>query len=39
VCKKDIIKLIKNLIFKCCDKMFFFIDDPQQRIYTVPRLE
>jgi len=33
------LKLITNLIFKQCDKMCFFIDDPQQRIYTVPRLE
>lgn len=37
--KKDLQKLISNIIFKASDKMFGFIDDPQQRIYTVPRLE
>lgn len=37
--KKDLQKLISNIILKVSDKMFGFIDDPQQRIYTVPRLE
>jgi len=37
--KKDLQKLILNIILKVSDKMFSFIDDPQQRIYTVPRLE
>jgi hypothetical protein len=32
-------KLISNIIFKIKDKMFAFIYDSQQRIYTVPRLE
>jgi len=32
-------KLISNIIFKIKDKMFAFIYDKQQRIYTVPRLE
>lgn len=31
--------LIINLILTRCDRMYSFIDDPQQRIYTVPRLE
>ncbi len=33
------IKLLTNLVFKTKDRMYSFIDDPQQRIYTVPRLE
>jgi len=37
--KKDLQKLISNIIYKVSDKMFGFIDNPQQRIYTVPRLE
>lgn len=37
--KKNFKKLILNIILKVRDKMFGFIDDPQQRIYTVPRLE
>lgn len=37
--KRTNLKLIENLILLQCDKMFSFIDDPQQRIYTVPRLE
>lgn len=37
--KKDILKLVLNIIFRQCDRMLFFIDDAQQRIYTVPRLE
>jgi len=36
---KSYFKLICNIIFKIKDKMFAFIYDPQQRIYTVPRLE
>lgn len=32
-------KLISNIVFRIKDKMFAFIYDPQQRIYTVPRLE
>lgn len=35
----DFLSLIMNIIFKQCDVMYSFIDDPQQRIYTVPRLE
>ena len=31
--------LINNIVLKQCDIMNFFINDPQQRIYTVPRLE
>lgn len=31
--------LVINLILTRCDRMYSFIDDPQQRIYTVPRLE
>mgnify|MGYP005841779931 CR=1 FL=1 len=37
--KKEEIKLTKNIILKVKDKMFCFIDNPQQKIYTVPRLE
>ncbi len=37
--KKELKKLILNIVLKVRDKMFGFIDDPQQRIYTVPRLE
>ncbi len=37
--KKSVLKLTVNIIFKQCDRMLFFIDDPQQRIYTVARLE
>ncbi len=37
--KKDLQKLISTIIYKASDKMFAFIYDPQQRIYTVPRLE
>lgn len=37
--KNNFKKLILNIILKVRDKMFGFIDDPQQRIYTVPRLE
>lgn len=37
--KKDLKKLISNIVYKASDKMFAFIYDPQQRIYTVPRLE
>ncbi len=33
------LKLITNIIFKRQDRMYSFIYDPQQRIYTVPRLE
>lgn len=37
---KNLLKtLISNIIYKVRDKNFSFIDDPQQRIYTVPRLE
>ncbi len=32
-------KLPTNIIYKSKDRMFAFIYDPQQRIYTVPRLE
>jgi len=32
-------KLISNIIYQVSDRMFAFIYDPQQRIYTVPRLE
>lgn len=35
----NFLKLLINLIFKIKDRMYSFIDDPQQRIYTVPRLE
>jgi len=34
-----VINLIENIILQICDRMNSFIDDPQQRIYTVPRLE
>lgn len=36
---KFFLKLIRNIVFKIKDKMFAFIYDSQQRIYTVPRLE
>jgi len=36
---KLFLNIIHNIIFKIKDKMFAFIYDPQQRIYTVPRLE
>jgi len=32
-------KLLSNIIYQSKDRMFAFIYDPQQRIYTVPRLE
>jgi hypothetical protein len=32
-------KLATNIVYKSKDRMFAFIYDPQQRIYTVPRLE
>lgn len=32
-------KLLTNIVYKSKDRMFAFIYDPQQRIYTVPRLE
>ena len=32
-------KLPTNIIYKSKDRMFAFIYDSQQRIYTVPRLE
>lgn len=28
-----------NIVLKQCDKMNAFINDPQQKIYTVPRRE
>lgn len=31
--------LIAIIILKQCDKMNTFINDPQQKIYTVPRRE
>lgn len=31
--------LLTNIVYKSKDRMFAFIYDPQQRIYTVPRLE
>jgi hypothetical protein len=34
-----VFKLISNIVLKQCDIMHAFINDPQQRIYTVPRLE
>ena len=37
--KNNLRTLISNIIYKASDKMFAFIYDPQQRIYTVPRLE
>ena len=33
------LELIETIIFKQCDIIQGFINDPQQRIYTVPRLE
>jgi len=30
---------IKNLVFKICDRRSFFIDDANDKIYTVPRRE
>lgn len=33
------LKLLLNIILKQSDIMNSFINDPQQRIYTVPRLE
>jgi hypothetical protein len=37
--KKNTKELVVNLILKQCDKMNSFINDPQQKIYTVPRRE
>ncbi len=31
--------LLTNIVYKSKDRMFAFIYDSQQRIYTVPRLE
>ena len=31
--------LIEMIVLKQCDKMTAFINDPQQKIYTVPRRE
>jgi hypothetical protein len=31
--------LLVNIVYQSKDRMFAFIYDPQQRIYTVPRLE
>jgi hypothetical protein len=36
---KDLKTLISNIIYKTSDKNFSFIDNPQQKIYTIPRLE
>lgn len=36
---KNINVLIENIVLKQCDKMNAFINDPQQKIYTVPRRE
>jgi hypothetical protein len=36
---RNFLKLISSIILKSKDKMFAFIYDSQQRIYTVPRLE
>jgi hypothetical protein len=36
---RNFFKLSSSIIYKIKDKMFAFIYDPQQRIYTVPRLE
>jgi hypothetical protein len=33
------LKLLSNIILKQSDIMHSFINNPQQRIYTVPRLE
>ncbi len=33
------LRLISTIVLKQCDIMHAFINDPQQRIYTVPRLE
>lgn len=32
-------ELISNLVFKRKDKFFSYIEDPQQKIYTITRLE
>ncbi len=34
-----IINYLLNTILKQCDIMTAYIDNPQQKIYTVPRLE
>jgi hypothetical protein len=31
--------LIINIILKQCDVMYSFINNPQQRLYTIARLE
>lgn len=36
---KSVKKLLVNMVLKVCDKMNAFINDPQQKIYTVPRRE
>ena len=35
----DYLYLISTIIFKQCDVMYSYVNNPQQRIYTVPRLE
>jgi hypothetical protein len=35
----EFLELIENIVLKTSDVMYSFINDPQQRIYTVPRLE
>ena len=35
----EFLELVINLILQKSDVMYSFINDPQQRIYTVPRLE
>jgi hypothetical protein len=31
--------LVSTIIFKRCDVMYAYINNPQQRIYTIARLE
>lgn len=36
---QEIKAIIGNIVLRQCDKMNAFINDPQQKIYTVPRRE
>jgi len=35
----SILSLIINITLQRCDVMYFFINNPQQRLYTIARLE
>lgn len=31
--------IIQNIVLQSCDRMLYYIDNPNVRIYTIPRLE